>query len=175
MRDFFCKVYDKLYCFHGDVDMRLILGYESGGTGCARISFHISGGIAPDFLHAPRPLHLQSLKLQLHFVQCTIPPSPYLLSDFRLRVPDPLSPLWKTCPLSPRRGTPQELPRGSLPLQTLRNHTSTSATLFVRRASVSTSPLSNSQSSTTASSLSFRTAKPSSSPLPALPSTPSRP
>ena len=26
--------------------------------------------------HAPRPLHLQSLKLQLHVVQCTIPPRP---------------------------------------------------------------------------------------------------
>jgi len=41
MRDFLCKVYDKLYCFLGYADMRLILGYESGGKGCARISFYI--------------------------------------------------------------------------------------------------------------------------------------
>ena len=39
MRDFLCKVYDKLYCFLGYADMRLIPGYESGGKGCARISF----------------------------------------------------------------------------------------------------------------------------------------
>ena len=31
MRDFLCKVYDKLYCFLGYADMRLILEYESGG------------------------------------------------------------------------------------------------------------------------------------------------
>ena len=41
MRDFLCKVYDKLYGFLGYTDMRLILGYESGGKGCARISFYI--------------------------------------------------------------------------------------------------------------------------------------
>jgi len=41
MRDFLCKVYEKLYCFLGYADMRLILGYESGGKGCARISFYI--------------------------------------------------------------------------------------------------------------------------------------
>jgi len=41
MRDFLCKVYDKLYCFLGYADMRLIPGYESGGKGCARISFYI--------------------------------------------------------------------------------------------------------------------------------------
>jgi len=41
MRDFLCKVYDKLYCFLGYADMRLLLGYESGGKGCARISFYI--------------------------------------------------------------------------------------------------------------------------------------
>jgi len=40
MRDFLCKVYDKLYRFLGYADMRLILGYESGGKGCARISFY---------------------------------------------------------------------------------------------------------------------------------------
>jgi len=38
--DFLCKVYDKLYCFLGYADMKLILGYESGGKGCARISFY---------------------------------------------------------------------------------------------------------------------------------------
>ena len=43
MRDFLCKVYDKLYCFLGYADMRLIPGYESGGKGCARISFYIRG------------------------------------------------------------------------------------------------------------------------------------
>jgi len=43
MRDFLCKVYDKLYCFLGYVDMRLILVYESGGKGCAWISFYIWG------------------------------------------------------------------------------------------------------------------------------------
>jgi len=39
MRDFLCKVYDKLYCFLGYPDMRLILGYESGGKK-AVIRFH---------------------------------------------------------------------------------------------------------------------------------------
>ena len=43
MRDFLYKVYDKFYCFHGYTDMRLILGYESDGKGCARISFYIRG------------------------------------------------------------------------------------------------------------------------------------
>jgi len=43
MSDFLCKVYDKLYCFLGYADMGLILGYESGGKGCARISFYIRG------------------------------------------------------------------------------------------------------------------------------------
>jgi len=43
MRDFLCKVYDKLYCFLGYADMRLMLGYESGGKGCARICFYIRG------------------------------------------------------------------------------------------------------------------------------------
>jgi len=51
MRDFLCKVYDKLYCFLGYVDMRLILGYELGGKGCARISLYIRGGSTPYFLH----------------------------------------------------------------------------------------------------------------------------
>jgi len=50
MRDFLCKVYDKLYCFLGYADMRLILGYESGGKGCTRISFYIRGGLRPLFL-----------------------------------------------------------------------------------------------------------------------------
>jgi len=45
MMDFLCKVYDKLYCYLGYADMRLILGYESGGKGCARISFFIRGGL----------------------------------------------------------------------------------------------------------------------------------
>jgi len=31
MRDFLCEVYDKLYCFLGYADKRLILGYELGG------------------------------------------------------------------------------------------------------------------------------------------------
>jgi len=43
MRDFLCKVYDKLYYFLGYAGMRLILGYESGDKGCARISFYIRG------------------------------------------------------------------------------------------------------------------------------------
>ena len=43
MWDFLCKVYGKLYYFLGYADMRLILGYESGGKGCARISFYIKG------------------------------------------------------------------------------------------------------------------------------------
>jgi len=43
MRDFLCKVYDKVYCFLGYTDMRLIQGYESGGKGCARISLYIRG------------------------------------------------------------------------------------------------------------------------------------
>jgi len=41
MRDFLGKGYDKLYGFLGYADMRLVLGYESGGKGCARISFYI--------------------------------------------------------------------------------------------------------------------------------------
>jgi len=49
IRDFLCKVYDKLYYFLGYADMRLILGYESGGKGCARISFDIRG-LRPLFL-----------------------------------------------------------------------------------------------------------------------------
>jgi len=43
MRDFLCEGYDKLYSFLGYADMRLILGYESGDKGCARISFYIRG------------------------------------------------------------------------------------------------------------------------------------
>jgi len=50
MRDFLWKVYDKLYCFFGYGDMRLILEYASCGKGCARISFNIKGGFAPYFL-----------------------------------------------------------------------------------------------------------------------------
>jgi len=34
-------------------------------------------------LYAPRPLHLQSLKLQLHGVQCTIPPRPLTLPSLQ--------------------------------------------------------------------------------------------
>jgi len=49
MRDFLCKVYDKLYYFLGYADMRLILGYELGGKGSARISFYIRG-LRPLFL-----------------------------------------------------------------------------------------------------------------------------
>jgi len=44
MRDFLCKGYDKLYGFLGYADMQLILGYESGGKGCARISFYYLSG-----------------------------------------------------------------------------------------------------------------------------------
>jgi len=43
MTDFLCKGYYKLYGFLGYTDMRLILGYEWGGKGCARISFYIRG------------------------------------------------------------------------------------------------------------------------------------
>ena len=43
----FVKDYDRLYCFLGYADMRLIEGYESGSKGCARISFYKKG---------PRPL-----------------------------------------------------------------------------------------------------------------------
>jgi len=49
MRDFLCKVYDKLDYFLGYADMRLILGYESGGKGYARIFFYIRG-LRPLFL-----------------------------------------------------------------------------------------------------------------------------
>ena len=55
MRDFLCKVYDQLYCFLGYADMRLILGYESSGKGCARIFFYIRGS-APYFLDSLRYL-----------------------------------------------------------------------------------------------------------------------
>jgi len=87
MSDFLCKVFDKLYCFLGYADMRLILVYESGGKGCARISFYIKGASPPISLHAPRPLHLQSLKLQLHVVQCTIPPRPLTSPAFQASRP----------------------------------------------------------------------------------------
>jgi len=40
---FLCMVYNKLYCFFGYADMQLILGYESGSKGYARISFYIRG------------------------------------------------------------------------------------------------------------------------------------
>ena len=76
IRDLLCKGYDILYGFLGYTDMRLILGYESGGKGCARISFYIRELGPLFFFHASHPLHLQSLKLQLHVVQCTIPPRP---------------------------------------------------------------------------------------------------
>jgi len=41
MRDFLSNVYYKLYCMLGYADMQLILGYECGGKGSARISFFI--------------------------------------------------------------------------------------------------------------------------------------
>jgi len=50
MRDFLCKVYDKLWCSLGYADMELILGYESGGKGCARIPLYIRGGFGSYFL-----------------------------------------------------------------------------------------------------------------------------
>ena len=37
--------------------------------------------------HAPHPLHLQSLKLQLHVVQCTIPPRPLTSPAFQASRP----------------------------------------------------------------------------------------
>jgi len=43
MRDFHCKGYEKLYGFLGYANMRLILGYELDGKGCARISVYIRG------------------------------------------------------------------------------------------------------------------------------------
>jgi len=43
MRDFLCKSYDKLYGFLGYANIRLILGYESGSKGCARIYFYVRG------------------------------------------------------------------------------------------------------------------------------------
>ena len=66
MRDFLFKIYDKLYCFLGYADMRLILGYESGGKGCARIFFYIRRASPPISFHLSRPLHLQQLKSQHH-------------------------------------------------------------------------------------------------------------
>ena len=155
--------------------MRLILGYESGGKGRARISFYISGAPPPHFRHASHPLHLQSLKLQLHVVQCTIHPRPLTLPPLRLRVPEPPSPRWKTFPLSPLRGTRLELPRRSLlPLSSL-SPTYTYATLSTKPARDLTSPQSNSLSSTITSSPACLTARRFSSPFPAPPSTRSRP
>ena len=78
-----------MYCFLGYADMRLILGYESGGKGCAWISFYIKGAPPPISFHAPRPLHLQSLKLQLHVLQCTITPLPLTLPAFQASRPWP--------------------------------------------------------------------------------------
>jgi len=43
MRDFLCKDYNKLFGFLGYADMQLLLGYESDGKGCARISYSIRG------------------------------------------------------------------------------------------------------------------------------------
>jgi len=50
MRNFLRKFYDKLYCFIVYADMQLILGYESGGKGCAMIVFYIREAPAPIFL-----------------------------------------------------------------------------------------------------------------------------
>jgi len=55
MRDFlFCKLYDKLDCLLGYKDMRLILAYESGGKGSAKISVYIKEAAPPIFLQAQR-------------------------------------------------------------------------------------------------------------------------
>jgi len=58
MKNFLCEVYDKLYCLLGYADMRLILVYESGGKGCARVSFIIMGASPPVLCHLSRPLYL---------------------------------------------------------------------------------------------------------------------
>jgi len=58
VRDFLWRCYDKLFGFFGYADMRLILGYESGGKGCARISFYIRGLrplFSSSFSSAPPP------------------------------------------------------------------------------------------------------------------------
>jgi len=58
MRDFLCKGWDKLYGFLGYADMRLILGYESHGKGCARIALYIRGlrpSFPTSFSSAPPP------------------------------------------------------------------------------------------------------------------------
>ena len=48
MRDFLSKGYDKVYGFIGYVNMRLMLGYELGSKGCARIHFYLRG-LRPQF------------------------------------------------------------------------------------------------------------------------------
>jgi len=59
MRDLLCNVYDKLYCFLGYTDMRLILGYESGGKRLCYDFLLYKGGSAtfflPSFSSAPPP------------------------------------------------------------------------------------------------------------------------
>jgi len=47
MKDFLCKVHDKLYCFLSYADMGLILGYKSDDKGSARISFYLKGTSPP--------------------------------------------------------------------------------------------------------------------------------
>ena len=59
MRDFLCKVYDKLYCCLCYADMRLILGCESGGKRLCEDFLLYKGGLRPQFpssfLSAPPP------------------------------------------------------------------------------------------------------------------------
>jgi len=95
------------------------------------------------FPHAPRPLHLQSLKSQLHVVQCTIPPHTLSPLRVRLRVPDPPSPRWTTFLPFPPRVHPRVPPLGSpRPLSSL-SPTFTFAILLARPAKGLTSLLSN--------------------------------
>jgi len=62
------------------------------------------------FLHAPRPLHLQSLKSQLHVVQSTIPPRP--LSSPSRQASRPCSPVFmmEDLPPLPSLGAPSRAP-----------------------------------------------------------------
>jgi len=92
MRDFLCKVYNTLYCFLGYVDMRLILGYESGGKGYARISFYIRGE-----LRSPISLVLYATWYFFHN-SCTSEYNVFYsdMQDLRQEPtnPDPDPPLW---------------------------------------------------------------------------------
>jgi len=169
MRDFLCKGHDKLYGFLGYVDMRLILGYESGGKGCPRISFYIRGlrPLFPSHFTHPSPPVIEITTSHRLVHDPPLPPNSSRLSGFAFLTPP--SCRWKTFPPSPLRGTLPELLQGSHPPWTSQSPTYTYAISFVKHVKGSTSPRSNFRFLTITSSPAFQTVRRSSSPSPAPP------